>query len=517
MTAIQVGRMHAPDHSARNLALLKLLVGALAIGPLVLGSSADSGLPATTQLLGGLTWFLAVLPFYSFLTRRHTIRRPLPFLETVSLLYGLYYALPIALGQVNRAWDIWVDPSTGYDVPMQLAFLGWVAMMAAYGLSSELLRQRRPPQGFPWNPQSVAKWGSAFLVSGVAVNGMRPILPTFVFETFGGFLQLFVSLQWLGLGLLIVLSRRGELSGPGRALLVGGFVAAVIVAFAQGSVSPVFLLYVVGGFALWAGRPRIEPRWIVAGIAGFLIAIAVRGVMSDFRRVTWNVPQLPPFSQRVQLMRSLLSDRLENEGMLSTLSGGGRTVAQRSATMDLFADVIRRTPSEVPYWGGATYYSLVGVLIPRFLWKNKPTKELGQAFGHRYRYLHHTNKKTSINLPVLVEFYANFGAFAVVLGMFLVGAIYAILDSIVNRPGQSVMLSMVGLTLLLPLLSIESDFSLTFGGLPLSGLVLWGILVAMRGIDNKIKARTSRPAGGARYDPGQLGGGGQTRPAFPVR
>jgi hypothetical protein len=50
----------------------------------------------------------------------------------------------------------------------------------------------------------------------------------------------------------------------------------------------------------------------------------------------------------------------------------------------------------------------------------------------------------------------------------------------VNRPGQSPMLSMFGLTLLLPLLLIESDFSLVFGGLPLSGLALWGIWIAMR-------------------------------------
>jgi hypothetical protein len=42
------------------------------------------------------------------------------------------------------------------------------------------------------------------------------------------------------------------------------------------------------------------------------------------------------------------------------------------------------------------------------------------------------------------------------------------------------MMSMIGLTLLLPLLLIESDFSLVFGGLPLSGLALWGIYTAMR-------------------------------------
>jgi hypothetical protein len=487
----------------------------MAVGPLLVAVRGNSDLPATTQLLGGFTWFLATLPAYRYLKRRPSSRRPLPFLETVSLLYGMYYALPVALGDTNRAWRITVNPSTGYDVPMQLAFLGWVAMMAAYRLASHLFRSRRRPRDFPWNPRYVARWASALLIAGVLINGLRPILSGDI--AIGGFLQLFVSLQWLGIGLLTVLSRRGELSSSGRALLVGGFLAAVTVALAQGNVSPVLLLCMVVAFALWAGRPLIEPAWIFAGVAALLIAIAARGVMRDFRMSAWFSSQQPTFTQRVHLVSRLLTDRVANEGLISTISGGGAQVVQRSATMDMFADVIRRTPSEVPYWQGDTYYSLVGALTPRFLWRNKPTKELGQAFGHRYRYLDPTNKSTAINLPILVEFYANFGTFAVVVGMFLVGAIYGILDTIVNRPRQSLMFSMIGLTLLLPLLLIESDFSLVFGGLPLSGLALWGIWVAMRhAVAGKAPGRTSRPARLTPYDARQLEAGRRGRPALPA-
>lgn len=491
-------------------------MGVLALAPLLVALTGESELPRTTQVLAAFTWLLATLPAYFYLKRRPASRRPLPFVETVSLLYGVYYVLPVALGQVNRAWRITVDASNGYDVPMQLAFLGWVAMMAAYGFSAELFRRKRRPQDFPWNPRSVARWASAFLISGVLVNGLRPMFSGGA--AIGGFLQLFVSLQWLGIGLLTVLSRRGELTGTHRALLVGGFVAAVAVAFAQGNISPVLLLCTVVAFALWAGRPSIEPRWILTGVVALLIVIAARGVMRDFRMTAWFGSQQLTFSQRVHLMGRLLSDRVADEGLLPTLSGGGAQVAQRSANMDVFADVIRRTPSEVPYWRGETYYSLVGAAIPRFLWRDKPTKELGQAFGHRYRYLDPSNKSTAINLPILVEFYANFGAFAVVAGMFLVGALYGILNSIVNRPGQSLMLSMVGLTLLLPLLIIESDFSLVFGGLPLSGLALWGIWVAMlRGFVQKTSGHSSISTRAAPYDAArQLDVGRLPRPSVPA-
>jgi hypothetical protein len=359
----------------------------------------------------------------------------------------------------------------------------------------------------------IAKWGIGFLLSGIAVNAAR----TFVGNqaAIGGFLQLFVSLQWLGLGLLVVLSRRGELNSTGRWVLIGGFVAAVAVGLAQGNILPVAMLCVVIGFAVWVGRPEIGTGWVIAGVVAVLFSVAFRGVIKDFRMTAWYGTEQFTQTQRAQLMIKLLSDRIANEGLSGALGGGVEQTAQRSANMDLFADVVRRTPSEVPYWNGETYYSLVGAAVPRFLWPNKPTKELGQAFGHRYRYLDPTNLSTAINLPILVEFYANFGAVAVLAGMMIVGVIYGVLDSILNRPRQSLLITMIGLTLLLPLLIIESDFSLVFGGLPLSGLALWGIWVLMR----RSAVGTQRRGARARMTYAGAGpriGSGSDTPALPA-
>jgi hypothetical protein len=157
--------------------------------------------------------------------------------------------------------------------------------------------------------------------------------------------------------------------------------------------------------------------------------------------------------------------------------------------MDLFADVVRRTPDQIPYWNGETYYSLIGLAIPRFLWPDKPMKQLGQAFGHRYGFLHWSNLSTSINFPFLVEFYANFGPPGVIFGMFIVGLIYRCLDVFVNRPGQSPLRSLIAVVLLLPLFLIESDFSLTFGGVPLNAVALWMVWKAVNA-----STRERRPA-----------------------
>jgi len=171
---------------------------------------------------------------------------------------------------------------------------------------------------------------------------------------------------------------------------------------------------------------------------------------------------------------------VQTDGIDGAVSKGFETSAGRSANLDLLADVIIRTPREIPYWGGQTYLSLVGAFVPRFIWPDKPTKELGQAFGHRYGYIGQSDNNTALNLPILVEFYANFGIAGAIAGMFLVGLIYFILDRTVNNPGQDTLHSLVGVVILVPLANIESDFSLGFVGLILNGVALWLVLRTIR-------------------------------------
>jgi hypothetical protein len=89
-------------------------------------------------------------------------------------------------------------------------------------------------------------------------------------------------------------------------------------------------------------------------------------------------------------------------------------------------DVIDRTPREVPYWGGATLAPLLTKPIPRAVWESKPEEATGQSFGHRYKYLDWWDTTTSWNMPQLIEFYAAFGIWGVVFGMFLLGALYRV-------------------------------------------------------------------------------------------
>jgi hypothetical protein len=228
--------------------------------------------------------------------------------------------------------------------------------------------------------------------------------------------------------------------------------------------------------AIWVGGARLRPRWVLLGLLGSMFIVSLRGVAIEYRRIAWYTEDALPLPQRSALMLRLLANKVDEVGPQGAVLHGLRAVIGRSANLDLLADVVRQTPRWVPYWGGETYLSLIGFAIPRVLWPNKPSKTLGQDFGHRYGYLNDNDGYTSVNFPLFVEFYTNFGEIGVLVGMFLVGVIYRTLERFVNNVGQHPLTSVCGLGLLVPMINVESDFSLVFGGLLLNGVALWVVL-----------------------------------------
>ena len=99
----------------------------------------------------------------------------------------------------------------------------------------------------------------------------------------------------------------------------------------------------------------------------------------------------------------------------------------------LLAKVVEHTPSSVPYWYGETYKLTLTNLVPRIIWPEKPREVAGQKFAHRYEMIAPENTATAINLPWIVEMYANFGQMGVIIGMVLTGGLLALLSVFFNR------------------------------------------------------------------------------------
>ena len=457
----------------KPLTFLRRLTVAIAVLPAVGAVMIDSPVPGATRVLVTLLWVLSLVPAYLYFATPSNRRRPLPFVPAVSLVYGLYYAFPLTVGGVGLYEGAPVDPRWDYELPVQLAFFGWICMIAGYVALGLFFRDDPASELKVRKPSRLAAWALLLLYGSIGVVLLRAYSGGVL--TSGGTYQFLISLQWIGGGLLMILARRKELSVVAGTVGFLGLLLAALLMLSIGSLAPLAMFLVVIGFGVWIGRPSIHAAGILAALVLMLTATTLRGVVADFRQTAWfGSEQLSP-TQRVGLMLGLLQKRIVKDGLPATVAHGIVATASRSSNLDLFANVVRRTPSEVPYWNGETYYSLVGSFIPRVLWPDKPRKVLGQAFGHRYSYIKWSNTGTAINFPVLVEFYANFAIAGVILGMLVVGSIYRVLDGFVNRPGQAPLVSMFGAVLLLPLLIIESDFSLVFGGIPLNAAALYAV------------------------------------------
>lgn len=474
MSATSIERDHTVVQSH---SLLRIAVVVAMFVPAVVSVVVTSPVPIDVRLEAALLCALCLLPSWSYLRTPAPCRRPIPFLPIIGLLYALYFALPAALGSYNQHYKIVLSPAWDYDEAVFIALVGWVSLLVSMEMSAFLfpLRIGAPRSIVP--DRKLRNYGALLMLLGLAVDAVRRLFAIPI--EIAGLLVFASSLGWFGSGLLVMLNVRGRLAASWRVFTYLGVIGFFTLAIASGSVAAAAFYGTIIVVAGWIGRGRLSAIWLVGILVGGVVIVSLRGVSDQYRKIVWYQEQGGGIMQRTQLFFELLQQRITTDGVDGAITQGFETTAGRSANLDLLADVIRRTPDEIPYWGGTTYLSLVGAFVPRFLWPDKPTKELGQAFGHRYGYVGVNDTGTAVNLPILVEFYLNFGMIGVVIGMAVVGLIYRLVERAVNNPGQDDILSLAGIVLMIPLTNIESDFSLGFGGLILNGLALWLVLRLM--------------------------------------
>ena len=134
---------------------------------------------------------------------------------------------------------------------------------------------------------------------------------------------------------------------------------------------------------------------------------------------------------------------------------------------------VKNNTYEVEFWNGYSYKILSSKIIPRIFWKNKPSDTLGNEFGHRYNVLTKADSSmnlkkdlgTSWNMPVLNEFYVNFGKIGVVFGMFFLGSLFGLITKFFSFQNVKNIEAVFTFFLILPLFFLESHLSLMFGAI----------------------------------------------------
>jgi hypothetical protein len=463
--------------NAHSVTILRAAVLASMAVPLIIALVVESPVPVETREEAAILWALCLVPAWIYLGNRLRSRRPIPFMPLMGGIYGLYYALPAAFGAYNQHYKIILSPGIDYNDAVFVALVGWLTLAAGYGIAMLMLSRRRSSP-IRASEQSWQLYGIVLMCVGLTFEVAQRVHPVPI--EIAGILQFVSMLGWFGSGLLVTLNARGLLSPLRRLVTYCGVAGFLILSVASGTISSVAFYGVVLLTASWIGHRRLSVVWFIGAVVGLVTIVSLRGVTEEYRRVVWYQEYDGNQIQNAQVFFGLLHRSIQSDGVAGAITKGFEKSEGRSANLDVLADVIRRTPREVPYWEGATYLSLVGSFIPRFLWPDKPIKALGQAFGHRYGYLDSRDLRTAVNLPILVEFFANFGFLGVLLGMGIVGMVYRLVEHVVNNPGQDEILSLAGVVLMIPLTNIESDLSLGFGGLIMNGFAFWLVLRTIR-------------------------------------
>lgn len=286
--------------------------------------------------------------------------------------------------------------------------------------------------------------------------------------------QLSAPLGYLSLGILALLAMDKRL----RTLQLIFFIAALLFTLGgmtlSGSLAPTVLFLVFLGILYWNKKRRIPWHFIIV-IA--LFTIILNPVKLQYRDVVWRSGQSFSYSEKAQVFIDVVQEHYSGDDVFAKISEDTSTV-NRLAHISIFGHVITLTPENVPYWTGDSYRTLWTSFIPRALWPGKPKATIGQDFGHRYGLIGQKDTWTSINLPWLVEFYANFGGLGVFAGMFFVGMFFRVLVYKFRTPVSSPMEHVLGVTIMFGLFYAESNFALMAGGI-LSTYIAFTVLLRL--------------------------------------
>ncbi len=297
------------------------------------------------------------------------------------------------------------------------------------------------------------------------------------------FYQAITNLKFAGIIAIRIIQNDQELSG--KAQFAGmASVALLLISELLNSLNTPFLLSL--SCLMLVELLYSRRRWIFLLLIGALtLLLAPTMRESTPAHIQGHcLPRVQSFEYRVlpELLDLCPDMTTKSRVIFETLEWSLTTATIRRFSSDVYFDrVYRYTPSVVPYWDGETLTPLRYSLIPRLIMPSKPEEVLGQKFGHAYRVLYPDDKITSMNVPWVVELYANFGRSGVAIGMFVLGGLLGALATLVSRLANRSDASIVIAGVLFPLFYAGSNISLMFGnaihGLIGGAIILLGLHV----------------------------------------
>ncbi|BCM88565.1 hypothetical protein IAD21_00398 [Abditibacteriota bacterium] len=366
--------------------------------------------------------------------------RNLPMFELICLAYGVNFGLVgqllpnsiIILSQrINFDWDGLLKATvlstlgvasliSGYELTRRNKLMRWVRLVISMDLPTDSRRINYYLAGAP-----LLSIVALFLQGSTANDGRFGALT----QVIGG--QLYLAIVLLSYRFYDVRQRTHFITCFFFLAVVMAVVLGLSTGFLEQAVAPIVLVAIVR----WHASRKFPVALVTCLVA---VLVLLNSVKASYRQSSWFGEQ-GDFGSRVALWLDLAS---ENVGTIA--DGDGQTVDdatdvlwKRFDLLHKFVWVLKKTPTDIPYYGGATYSYLLYGWIPRLVWPDKPSASEGASYRTDVDYQFVTPDsvgKTNIGIGFLPESYANFGIWGTVFVMALQGACFALLDRLLNGP-----------------------------------------------------------------------------------
>lgn len=441
----------------------------MAAAPLLLLLRPDFLEPLAAYLFIAVIWVSLIPPFFYL---RDLPERALPLMPLSCGFYIIFFAIPPFI--IERRWWSAAADATGslYGLHFEsitaltagLVLAGVTALIAAYCFAEPVLRSRL------WRlrlPRDVSSFRLRIILWALA--GAHIIfLYTPAARSAGPLVQAMSPIGLFAVGMLFMVGLRGQMHDAERVFFwIVLIPLEALIHVYEGLLTPILILFTFLLTLYLHFFRKLSILLAVVVLFGLYIFPVLK--LSNIFIIDEAATGMGRISDKVSaigLAATFFSDPSNSRVVVAGMDKNVvAPVVRRLALVVVLQYCVDQTPVVIPYLKGETLRNLATNLIPRVLWKDKPTEMMGQWFGHRYQILQPADRITSINLPWLIEFYINFGPIGIVLGMAAVGLLLAVLEVIFLQPGASLLESVAGWALVFRLSYPESNMSLMFGGL----------------------------------------------------
>jgi hypothetical protein len=396
-----------------SLRLYRLGLGSLIVGCAWLFIRS----PLNDPLLIGAGIAIVVLATWPMLEWIRHIRPWFPVFEILMLTTVSFYALPLLAGH-----------------PDVLVFSDSVTWQAA---ASVLIFQSAAIAGFRlnrWRPNARSWLADPLLddrllkhaQTGLWLNTFYLLVANFTDLLAGSFEGTYRAI-FTGIGTVSVFIQfrrwgAGNLTITERIISAANLAAQIVLIF-----SSLYLIQGMGFFILaiigYVTASRRMP--IVVIVAAVAVTAVLHNGKAAMRAIYWDpeapapapsLTDLPAFF--TQWARFGLASTEQQEHKHRSLT---ENLSERASLFQMLCLVVSRVPEHQPYLLGQSYIDIPALLIPRFLWPNKPSSleanvRLALYFGLVDE---ESAKNVSIAFGPLAESYVNFG----LIGLGLLGAV----------------------------------------------------------------------------------------------